>query len=77
MPFAPAGVTNDVSTGTMLAFGILAALLERQRTGEAQTVRSSLAMTSLWTQMQLIGSAANTAGAVVTGRPSMIRAVPS
>ncbi|GAA2575898.1 CoA transferase [Dactylosporangium fulvum] len=68
-PFAPPGATNDVMTGTMVAFGILAALLDRQRTGEGQTVRSSLVMTSLWAQMQLVGSAANTAGAVVTGKP--------
>src|ERR1700733_14159674 len=69
VPFAPPGATNDVSTGTALAFGILAALLERNRTDEGQTVRSSLVLTSLWTQMQLVGSAANTVGATVTGRP--------
>ena len=32
-PFAPPGATNDVLTGTMIAFGVLAALLQRQHSG--------------------------------------------
>ena len=62
-PFAPPGAMNDVMTGTMVAFGVLAAVLERQRTGKGQTVSGSLVQTSLWAQVLQIGSLANTTGA--------------
>jgi formyl-CoA transferase len=68
-PFAPPGAMNDVMTGTMLAFGVLAALAERARTGQGQTVSGSLLQTTLWSQMLLVGSAANTTGASTAGRP--------
>ncbi|MEV6927372.1 CoA transferase [Dactylosporangium sp. NPDC051485] len=68
-PFAPPGSMNDVLTGTMVAFGVLAALAQRRRTGKAHAVSGSLLQTSLWSQMLLIGSAANTQGASTEGRP--------
>ncbi|GAF47599.1 CaiB/BaiF CoA transferase family protein [Rhodococcus wratislaviensis] len=68
-PFAPPGAMNDVLTGTMVAFGILAALAQRSQTGAGTSVSGSLLQTSLWSQMLLVGSAANTAGASTSGRP--------
>ncbi|MFE5699610.1 CaiB/BaiF CoA transferase family protein [Rhodococcus koreensis] len=68
-PFAPPGAMNDVLTGTMLSFGIVSALAQRAKTGEGSTVTGSLLQTSLWTQMLLVGSAANTDGASTNGRP--------
>jgi len=56
-------------TGTMLGFGILAGLAARDRTGRGGTVTGSLLQTSLWSQMLLLGSAANTEGASTNGRP--------
>jgi formyl-CoA transferase len=60
VPFAPPGAMNDVLTGTMVAFGTLAAILERQRTGKGQVVSGSLVQTSLWAQLLNFGSVANT-----------------
>lgn len=68
-PFAPPGAMNDVLTGTMLSFGILAALARRERSGRGHVVSGSLLQTSLWSQMLLVGSAANTSAASTTGRP--------
>jgi len=58
-PFAPPGATNDVLTGTMTAFGALAALMQRQQTGLGETVHTSLLHTALWTQLVQFGTAAN------------------
>jgi crotonobetainyl-CoA:carnitine CoA-transferase CaiB-like acyl-CoA transferase len=58
-PFAPPGATNDVLTGTMTAFGVLAALMQRQQSGLGETVHTSLLHTALWTQLVQFGTAAN------------------
>jgi CoA:oxalate CoA-transferase len=58
-PFAPPGAINDVLTGTMTAFGVLAALLQRQQSGHGETVQASLLHTALWTQLIQLGTAAN------------------
>jgi crotonobetainyl-CoA:carnitine CoA-transferase CaiB-like acyl-CoA transferase len=58
-PFAPPGATNDVLTGTMTAFGILAALMHRQQSGLGGTVHTSLLHTALWTQLIQLGTVAN------------------
>jgi crotonobetainyl-CoA:carnitine CoA-transferase CaiB-like acyl-CoA transferase len=68
-PFAPPGAMNDMLTGTMLASGVLAALVRRNRTGQGETVTASLLQSSLWAQMLLVGSVANTVGAATNGRP--------
>ena len=58
-PFAPPGATNDVLTGTMTAFGVLAALMQRQQSGHGETVHTSLLHTALWTQLIQFGTVAN------------------
>ena len=58
-PFAPPGATNDVLTGTMTAFGVLAALMQRQQSGLGETVHTSLLHTALWTQLVQFGTVAN------------------
>src|ERR1700751_5782889 len=58
-PFAPPGATNDVLTGTMTAFGVLAALMQRQQSGTGETVHTSLLHTALWTQLIQFGTVAN------------------
>jgi crotonobetainyl-CoA:carnitine CoA-transferase CaiB-like acyl-CoA transferase len=58
-PFAPPGAMNDVLTGTMTALGILAALLQRQQTGDTPSVHSSLLHSAMWTQLVQIGTFAN------------------
>jgi crotonobetainyl-CoA:carnitine CoA-transferase CaiB-like acyl-CoA transferase len=58
-PFAPPGATNDVLTGTMTAFGVLAALMQRRQSGTGETVRTSLLHTALWTQLVQFGTVAN------------------
>lgn len=68
-PFAPPGAMNDIITGTYLLGGILAALIRRAATGRGETVTGSLLQSALWTQTLLVGSAANTVGASVSGRP--------
>jgi crotonobetainyl-CoA:carnitine CoA-transferase CaiB-like acyl-CoA transferase len=72
-PFAPPGAINDVLTGTMLSFGIVAALLRRERagageTGDGGTVHASLLQTALWTQLIQLGTAANVPEVLVPPR---------
>jgi crotonobetainyl-CoA:carnitine CoA-transferase CaiB-like acyl-CoA transferase len=58
-PFAPPGAINDVLTGTMTAFGVLAALMQRNQSGAGGSVYSSLLHTALWTQLVQFGTVAN------------------
>ena len=58
-PNYPPGALSDVLSGTMLAFGILAALRERERTGQGQTVTSSQLQSLLWLQSLNLALAAN------------------
>lgn len=58
-PYYPPGAISDVLSGTMLAFGILAALAQRGRTGEGQTVSASQLQSLMWLQMLNIGVQAN------------------
>jgi crotonobetainyl-CoA:carnitine CoA-transferase CaiB-like acyl-CoA transferase len=67
-PFAQPGATNDVLTGTMIAFGVLAALLQRQQSGHGETVHASLLHTALWTQLIQLGTAANAPQVLVPPR---------
>jgi crotonobetainyl-CoA:carnitine CoA-transferase CaiB-like acyl-CoA transferase len=67
-PFAPPGAVNDVLTGTMIAFGVLAALMQRQRCGHGETVHASLLHTALWTQLIQLGTAANAPQVLVPSR---------
>jgi crotonobetainyl-CoA:carnitine CoA-transferase CaiB-like acyl-CoA transferase len=67
-PFAPPGATNDVLTGTMIAFGVLAALMQRQQSGHGETVHASLLQTALWTQLIQLGTAANAPQVLVPPR---------
>lgn len=72
-PFAPPGAINDVLTGTMLSFGIVAALLRRARAGDGdagdgETVQASLLHTALWTQLIQLGTAANAPQVLVPPR---------
>jgi crotonobetainyl-CoA:carnitine CoA-transferase CaiB-like acyl-CoA transferase len=67
-PFAPPGAINDVLTGTMIAFGVLAALMQRQQSGHGETVHASLLHTALWTQLIQLGTAANAAQVLVPPR---------
>ncbi|WP_170231408.1 CoA transferase [Pseudonocardia kunmingensis] len=50
-PVATAAPTVDVATGALTAFGALAALIERERTGHGQHVTTSLAATSTFVQI--------------------------
>src|SRR5258708_18905851 len=43
----------------MTAFGVLAALLDRQHSGSGATVHTSLLHTALWTQLIQLGTVAN------------------
>jgi len=58
-PYYPPGAMSDVLSGTMLAFGVLAALRERDRTGEGQYVSTSQLQSLLWLQSLNVGVAAN------------------
>lgn len=49
-PVASAAPVNDVATGTLAAFGVLAALFDRRSTGRGQHVTASLAATSTFLQ---------------------------
>jgi len=49
-PVASVAPTHDVATGALAAFGILAALFARMRTGQGQHVTASLAATSTFLQ---------------------------
>jgi crotonobetainyl-CoA:carnitine CoA-transferase CaiB-like acyl-CoA transferase len=76
-PFCPPGAVNDVLTGTMVAFGIVAALMRRRETGAGESVSGSLVQTALWSQMLLLGSLANTEGAEVQGQPREDPRIPT
>jgi crotonobetainyl-CoA:carnitine CoA-transferase CaiB-like acyl-CoA transferase len=58
-PFYPPGGLADVLSGTNLAFGVVSALLGRERDGRGRLVTTSLLQTMMWTQMLNIGVAAN------------------
>lgn len=58
-PYYPPGALSDVLSGTMVAFGVLAALAERARTGAGQYVSTSQLQALLWLQMLNLGVAAN------------------
>lgn len=57
-PHYPPGSASDVMTGTMTAFGVLAALRQRDATGEAQRVSSSQVQSMLWLQSYNASTAA-------------------
>lgn len=59
MPQYPPGALSDVLSGTMLAFGVMAALRERDRTGAGQSVSTSQLQSLLWLQSLNLGVAAN------------------
>lgn len=58
-PYYPPGAMSDVLSGTMLAFGVLAALRERDRSGAGQFVSTSQLQSLMWLQSLNIGVAAN------------------
>ena len=58
-PYYPPGAMSDVLSGTMLAFGVLAALRARERTGEGQYVAASQLQSLMWLQSLNVGAAAN------------------
>jgi CoA:oxalate CoA-transferase len=49
-PTYPTGALSDVLSGTMLAFGVVAALLSRERSGVTQAVWSSQLSAMMWLQ---------------------------
>ena len=49
-PTYPTGALSDILSGTMLGFGVLAALLARERLGVAQAVWSSQLSAMMWLQ---------------------------
>ena len=59
VPTYPPGSFSDVLTGTMAAFGAVAALRARDRTGRAQFVDSSQLQAMMWLQFYNIATAAN------------------
>jgi crotonobetainyl-CoA:carnitine CoA-transferase CaiB-like acyl-CoA transferase len=58
-PYYPPGAMNDVLSGSMLGMGILAALRQRDQTGEGQYVCSSQLQSIMWMQSLNFGVAAN------------------
>ena len=58
-PTYPPGGLTDILSGTMLSFGVLAALLARDRTGVSQTVWSSQVSAMMWLQYYNIAQVAN------------------
>ncbi|MFN0145198.1 MAG: CaiB/BaiF CoA transferase family protein, partial [Dehalococcoidia bacterium] len=58
-PYYPPGAMSDVLSGTMMAFGILAALRERDRTGEGQYVSTSQVQTLMWMQSLNVAAVSN------------------
>jgi crotonobetainyl-CoA:carnitine CoA-transferase CaiB-like acyl-CoA transferase len=58
-PYYPPGALSDVLSGTMLAFGVLAALRERDRTGEGQFVSTSQLQSLMWLQSLSVAATAN------------------
>ncbi len=63
------GSMADVLSGTMLSFGIMAALRERDRTGLGQEVSSSQLQSLLWMQSMMAGAAANFGEEMVPSDP--------
>jgi crotonobetainyl-CoA:carnitine CoA-transferase CaiB-like acyl-CoA transferase len=49
-PVYPTGALSDILSGTMLGFGVMAALLARERTGVSQSVWASQLSTMMWLQ---------------------------
>lgn len=49
-PVYPTGALSDILSGTMLGFGVIAALLARERTGVTQSVYASQLSTMMWLQ---------------------------
>lgn len=68
-PHYPPGSMADVLSGTMLAFGVMAALRERDRTGQGQEVSSSQLQSLLWMQNMIVGAAANFGEEMVPSDP--------
>lgn len=58
-PYYPPGALSDTLSATMLAFGVLAALRERDRTGETQYVSTSQLQSLLWLQTLNTAAVAN------------------
>jgi len=58
-PTYPMGALSDILSGTMLAFGVLAALLGRERSGVAQAVWSSQLSAMMWLQYYNVAQYAN------------------
>ncbi len=58
-PTYPPGALSDILSGTMLGFGVLAALLGRERSGVAQAVWSSQLSAMMWLQYYNIAQCAN------------------
>lgn len=58
-PTYPPGALSDILSGTMLGFGVLAALLARERSGVAQAVWSSQLSAMMWLQYYNIAQVAN------------------
>ncbi len=58
-PSYPPGALSDVLAGTMLAFGVLAALRAREHGGVSQSVAASQLQSLLWLQSLNLGAAAN------------------
>ena len=58
-PTYPTGALSDVLSGTMLAFGVLAALLGRERSGVTQSVWSSQLSAMMWLQYYNVAQSIN------------------
>lgn len=59
VPHYPPGSFSDVLTGTMVAFGAVAAVQARDRTDRAQFVESSQVQSMMWLQFYNFAAAAN------------------
>ena len=58
-PVYPTGALSDILSGTMLGFGVIAALLARERTGVSQSVWASQLSTMMWLQYYNVAQYAN------------------
>jgi len=58
-PTYPTGALSDVLSGTMLAFGVLAALIGRERSGVTQSVWSSQLSAMMWLQYYNVAQSIN------------------
>ena len=58
-PTYPPGALSDILSGTMLGFGVLAALLARERSGISQAVWSSQLSAMMWLQYYNVAQVAN------------------